>query len=304
MRHSAFGNHAEEVAEILCREMNRLERLFSRFSDESDVIHINRTAGIGTERVSPETGDLLQKVLELCRCSSGCLDVTVGPLVDLWGACKKSLTPPDERSIHRKLSLVDYRDLGLNLPDNKAGLKRKCQAIDLGSIGKGYAGDRIREILDEWGISSAYSNLGGHVVAVGAKPDGSPWQVGIQHPRKTNRILGSVAVINKTVAASGGYQRYMIDRDGKRYHHILDPKTGYPAESGLISVTVVSEDSLTADALSTTLFIAGLETGLRVLKKFPGAEAVFAGTDMRVYITEGLKNRFQAEEKIDLTILD
>ena len=185
-----------------------------------------------------------------------------------------------------------------------AGLRNGGQSVDLGGIGKGFAGDRIREVFKGFGISSAYSNLGGNVVTVGAKPDGSSWQIGIQHPRQENSLIGSVSVVNQTVVTSGDYQRCFTDSQGKRHHHILDPTTGYPAESGLISVSIVTEESFAADPLATILFVAGMEKGLEFLRSFPQTEAILVDSDLQVYVTQGLRYRFQADKGIEVTILD
>jgi FAD:protein FMN transferase len=139
-------------------------------------------------------------------------------------------------------------------------------------------------------------------VVVGTKPDGSPWHVGIQHPRNEDQVIGSVTVTNQTVVTSGDYQRYQTDPEGKRRHHILDPKTGYPSESGLISVSIVADRSVTADALSTILFVAGKEKGLQILKSFPRTDAVLVDSNDQVYVTKGLKYRFQANEGIETII--
>jgi thiamine biosynthesis lipoprotein len=184
-----------------------------------------------------------------------------------------------------------------------AGLRRVGQSIDLGGIGKGFAGDRFLEIFKKYGISSAFTNIGGNVAAIGAKPDGSPWRVGIQHPRQENSLIGLVSVADRAVVTSGDYQRYFMGRDGKRYHHILDTSTGYPAESGLVSVTVVAGSSTAADALSTILFVAGMKKGLELLGRFPGAEAVFIDAALGVHVTAGLKQSFQAAEGISANIL-
>jgi thiamine biosynthesis lipoprotein len=178
------------------------------------------------------------------------------------------------------------------------------QSINLGGIGKGYAGDKFLEVFKKYGISSAYTNIGGNVVALGTKPDGSPWRVGIQHPRQESSLIGLVSVADKAVVTSGDYQRYFIGNNGKRYHHILDPSTGYPAESGVISVTIVADSSTVADALSTILFVAGMEKGLELLGRFPGVEAILVDMDLQVYITAGLMEYFQASEGISVDILN
>ena len=174
-----------------------------------------------------------------------------------------------------------------------AELGRAGQAVDLGGIGKGYAGDRAKEVLRDHGIASAYANLGGNVITVGHKPDGTPWQIGIQHPRQEGALLGVLSVTDRSVVTSGDYQRFYIDGHGKRQHHILDPTTGYPAASGLISVTVVTDRSMVADVLSTALFVAGLERGLGLLEGYARAEAIFVDANLRVYVTRGLRPYFQ-----------
>jgi thiamine biosynthesis lipoprotein len=180
-----------------------------------------------------------------------------------------------------------------------AGLKSPGQSVDLGGIGKGFASDRFMEIFQEYGVTSAFSNIGGNVSTLGNKPDGSPWRVGIRHPR-LNGLLGAVTVTGKAVVTSGDYERYFFGRDGRRFHHILNPITGYPADSGLISVTVVTDSAMTADALSTAVFVAGLKRGLVMMEKYLRTEAVLVDEKLRVYVTQGLRQCFQASAGINI----
>jgi thiamine biosynthesis lipoprotein len=288
----------------VCREVARIEGQLSRFLPDSEISRVNRSAGTKGERTSRETHDLLSTAVEFSRDLEGWFDVTIHPLVRLWNRARQSLIQPDAASIRQVLPLVSYRDLILDPGQTTAGLRRVGQSVDLGGIGKGFAGDRIVEVLRRFGISSACSNLGGNVVTVGARPDGRPWQIGIQHPRQEKRLVGSVAVAGETVVTSGDYQRCFIDGGGKRHHHILDPTTGYPAESGLISVSIVTARSVAADPLSTALFVAGLEKGLDALRSFPETEAVLVDTDLHVYVTPGLRTRFRADSGIEVTILE
>jgi thiamine biosynthesis lipoprotein len=304
MTHKAFGLNAEDSLEAVRREFARIEGLLSRFLPDSEISRVNGSAGIKSEKVSLETYDVLSKAVEFSRCFPGCFDVTIQPLVTLWHTAKESLAQPDESSIKQVLPLVNYRDLILDPWEITAGLRNVGQSVDLGGIGKGFAGDKILEVFKKYGISSACSNLGGNVVTLGAKPDGSPWHVGIQHPRQENSLIGSVSVVNQTVVTSGDYQRTFTDSQGKRHHHILDPTTGYPAESGLISVSIVSDKSLAADPLSTIVFVAGMEKGLEFLKSFPQTEAILVDADLQVHVTQGLRYRFQADKGIAVTILD
>ncbi len=304
MTHKAFGLHAQDSLAAVCLELARLEGLLSRFLPDSEISRINRFAGIQSAKVSRETYDVLSKAIAFSRLFPGCFDVTVEPLVALWNRAKETCTSPDEASIQRILPLVNYRDLLLDPRGMTAGLRKVGQSIDLGGIGKGYAGDRILEVFKEAGISSAFSNLGGNVVTLGSKPDGSPWQIGIQHPRQEDRIIGAVSVMSQTVVTSGDYQRYFTDVQGRRRHHILDPTTGHPSESGLISVSIVADKSLAADALSTILFLAGKEKGLGFLRRFPHTEAILVDSGLQMYVTKGLRYRFQADQGMKVTILD
>lgn len=304
MTHKAFGLHAEDSLKAVRREVAWIEGLFSRFLPHSEISRVNGSAGIKSEKVSLETYDVLSKAVEFSRSFPGCFDVTIEPLVTLWSMGKKSCAQPAELSIKQVLPLVNYRDLILDPREITAELRNGGQSVDLGGIGKGFASDRIREVFKQFGISSACSNLGGNVVTVGAKPDGSPWQIGIQHPRQENNLIGSVSVVNQTVVTSGDYQRYFTDSQGKRHHHILDPTTGYPAASGLIGVSIVTEKSVAADTLSTVLFVAGIEKGLEFLRSFPQTEVILVDSDLQVYATQGLRYRFQAAKGIEVTILD
>lgn len=303
MTHRAFGKHAEECLKAVVEEALRMEELLSRFIPVSEISRINRSAGMKCESLSDDTYEVLTRAIEFSRYSKGLFDVTIGPLVALWNNGKETLKPPEESRIRKIIPLVSHTDLLLDPYKKTAGLQRKDQSIDLGGIGKGFAGDKFLEIFKEHSVSSAFTNIGGNVVALGTKPDGSPWRVGIQHPRHENSIIGLVSVVDKAVVTSGDYQRYFVDNNGKRHHHILNPSTGYPAESGLVSVTIVADSSTVADALSTILFIAGMEKGLELLRQFSGAEAILVDIELQVHVTAGLKECFQAGDGISVNIL-
>ncbi|WP_025691913.1 FAD:protein FMN transferase [Paenibacillus zanthoxyli] len=302
--HKAFGKHAEESIRAVCEVTVRMEELLSRFIPGSEISRVNRSAGRKCEKISNEVYEVLSRAVEFSTCCRGIFDVTIGPLVTLWNIGNDASKPPDESRIEQTLPLVNYADLILDPCEKSAGLKKTGQFIDLGGIGKGFAGDKFLEVFKKYGVSSACTNIGGNVVTLGAKPDGSPWRVGIQHPRVDNSLLGLLSVVDKAVVTSGDYQRCFIDRNGKRYHHILDPFTGYPSESGLASVTIVSDHSTEADALSTILFAAGMKKGLEFLGNFPGTEAILVDMDLQVFVTKGLKDCFQAGEGVNVNILD
>jgi len=293
MTHMIYGKHGEEAIRSVKGEAARLENMLSPYLPGSEISRINGSAGIRCERLSQEVYEVLSRAVQFSGHTQGLFDITIGPLVNLWD-CRHSSVTPDEAEIDQILPLVNHADLILAPREKTAKLHQRGQRIDLGGIGKGYASDRFIEIFRRFGISSAFTNIGGNVAALGVKPDGSPWCVGIRHPRQEKRLIGAVLAADQAVVTSGDYQRYFIDREGKRRHHILNPNTGYPAESGLISVTVVADSGMLADALSTLLFVAGMEKGLELLAHFPGTGAVLVDTELRVYVTRSLKTRFLA----------
>lgn len=289
MCHRIFGRKASEALLAVKAEAIRLESLLSRFLPDSCIGRLNGSAGISSERVSNEAFAVLERSKAVSEASDGAFDATIGPLVDLWDY-KHSTEPPEGARIRQVLPSVDYRSLHLDESQKTASLERKGQSVDLGGIGKGFASDSFMDVLRKHGITSAYSNIGGNVSTLGLKPDGSPWSVGIRHPRR-DCLIGAVQVNGDAVVTSGDYERYFVDGSGRRRHHILDPRTGYPAESGLISVTVVGKSALTADALSTAIFVSGLEKGLEILSGFGNAQAILIDGNLKVYCTEGLRNR-------------
>ncbi len=300
--HKIYGMLAEQALLAAERETARLEGMLSRFLPQSDISKINASSGLSSVKVSCETFEVLTKATQFSRICDGHFDVTIGPLVELWSVGKKASEPPSASGIRKALSLVDYGSLGIDPAQRMVSLAKKGQSIDLGGIAKGFAADRVLMAMRKFGIQSAFTDFGGNVATIGAKPDGSPWRVGIRHPRRENELIGAISVIGKSVVTSGDDQRFFIGRDKRRYHHILDPKTGYPADAGLISATVVSDCSMDADALSTILFVLGMEKGLCMLRSFPGVGAVFVDKDLKVFIT-GLSESFQAADGMDFQIV-
>jgi len=294
MAHQLHGAEAHVCLAAARAELAWLEGLLSRFIPSSDVSRINCSAGRGGEPVSADTLAVLERARQAAARCGGCFDPTIGPLVDLWNIRGEDFAPPDEPAIQAALALVDYRDLRVDDQESTAALRRAGQRLDLGGIGKGCAGDALMRLFGEYGVDSALSNLGGNVIARGCKPDGSPWQVGIRHPRREGALIGALAVVDRAVVTSGDDQRYRVDSRGNRYHHLLDPRTGYPARSSLLSVTVAAASALDADVYSTALFVAGLERGLELLCGQPGMEAVFVDEDLRVFATAGLADDFQS----------
>ncbi|MCC8137525.1 MAG: FAD:protein FMN transferase [Clostridiales bacterium] len=282
--------------------LEEYEQMLSRTIEGSDVWNINQSEGKATV-VSDETADLIETALEYSRLTDGAFDITITPLVDLWNIEGKSslladgdaeealqedtadvLIPTDEE-IASALSHVDYTVVSVE--GTTVTLSDPDAEIDLGGIAKGYIADRLKEYLLSQGIESALINLGGNVQTIGTKPDGSKWKIGIQEPfGGSSDIIAAVACAGASVVTSGTYERY-FELDGTIYHHILDPATGYPADNGLTSVTILSESSVVCDALSTACFVLGLRDGSELIETLDNVEALFITEDETLYRTSG-----------------
>lgn len=268
-----------------------LEAEMSVTNPASEIAEINEN---GYGKVTGDTSDLISAALSLCQRTDGALDISVYPIVRAWGFTTDNYQVPDDVSIQALLPLVDYtqidyqQDSGdIHLPDG--------MEIDLGSVAKGYAGQKAADFLKENGVTSGLLSLGGNIQAIGSKPDGSPWKIGIQDPFQNESPMMVLSVTDKSVVTSGGYERY-FQQDGKTYWHIMDPSTGYPAENGLVSVTIVGTDGMLCDGLSTSLFVMGLEKAADFWGSSDDFDAVFVTEDQTVYITEGLADSFALTE--------
>ena len=268
-----------------------LESLVSVTDANSELYAINQT-GSGT--LTGKASSLMEQALELCRRTGGALDISVYPIVRAWGFTTGSYQVPDEAEIQALLPLVDYRKIQYDAATGTVTLPEGME-IDLGSVAKGYAGQLAAQMLRNSGVESALLNLGGNVQTVGAKPDGSPWQIGIKDPKGEDAMM-VLSIADQAVVTSGGYERY-FEQDGQTYWHIMDPFTGHPADSGLISVTIVGDEGVVCDGLSTALFVMGLEKAADLWAQSGDFEAVFVTASGEVYITEGLRDRFALTEQ-------
>ena len=281
-----YGFGAAKAVSAASKEIARLENLLSFFLPLSEISAINAAAGIKGEEVSPETFYLLKKAIEIKEESRGVLNIAMGSLFDLWRRALEEKSLPDTREIEQAKQLIESTDiLKLTEPDT-AFLRVKGLKIDPGAIGKGFIADKAMEIYRRQRIKSAYIIIGGNVSLLGARPDGSPWRVGISDPDSPNNCIGYLEVEDRSVVTSGDYEKFTII-NGTRYHHIIDIRTGYPAESGLRSVTVVTDKSILADALATAAFILGLEKGKKLLDRY-GADGLFIDSKRKIHQTPGL----------------
>ncbi len=266
--------------------VKRLEKLFSVTDSESEISMLNQNGG-GT--VSRETSTLISNALQLCEQTGGALDITVYPVLLAWGFTTGDYRVPQDEEIKLLLNLVDYGSVAVEGTEVRMadGVK-----IDLGSVAKGYTADCLAQQLTEKGVESALLNLGGNIQAIGTKPNGEKWRIAVRNPSGPGN-LAVLQVSDCAVVTSGGYERY-FEQEGKIYHHIIDPSDGYPAESGLLSVTVVARSGLLADALSTALYVMGPERAVEYWRNHQNFEMLLVDSDGIIWVTEPLESVFKA----------
>ena len=271
----------EEDVSAAVSEINRLDALLSVTNENSEVYALNRD---GNAELSTDTYDLLSDALNVSQRTDGAFDPTIYPLVELWGFTKDTQAVPSQSAIDAVLPLIDYEQVKC---DNEIVTLADGGKIDLGGIAKGYTAQKVVDLLADRGIDTAFLSLGGNVQALGSKPDGEPWVVGIADPENPSEAIGTLRFSGSmALVTSGGYQRY-FEENGVRYHHILDPETGYPAETGLASVTVLAQDGTLADGLSTALFVMGMEKATALWRESDDFEAVFITQDGAIFATAG-----------------
>ena len=293
---------AEKAIDAALAEIENLDRLLNFFSSESEVSNINKNAGISAIKVSPDTLDVLDMSLLVSKNTEGAFDITIGPVITLYDFYKK--IKPEDSAIKKNLSLVNYRDLIIDRNKSTAFLKKKGMLIDLGGIAKGYAADKAVEVLKRNGMHAGLVSVAGDIKAFGLKPDGTPWKIGIRNQRISPNpplvkggkggfaedIMATIELRDMAISTSGDYERYFI-LNGRRYHHLLNPDTGYPAEESQ-SVSIITNKALFTDAFATGVFILGPEKGMRVLEKM-GFDGVIVDNQGKVHITPNIRGKVE-----------
>lgn len=282
-------SHFDKIEQL----MEDIDAKMNRQRPGSEIDLVNQQAGNGAVQVSPDTFNVLRTAMDYAASSAGRFDPSVGPLSDLWGIGSEDAAIPKTAALQEALALVGYRHVKLSPDHYRVELLRPGMSLDFGAIAKGYAADVIKAYLQEQGFNSAIIDLGGNIIAMGDKPDGSAWSIGIQDPaKKRGNHLGLLKVRDKTIVTSGIYERF-FEEDGVVYHHLLDTSTGYPISNGLLSMTIVTDISMDADAMSTAAFALGLEAGLQYVEAMGNAEAIFVTVDKEVFVTSGLQGQFE-----------
>jgi thiamine biosynthesis lipoprotein len=286
---TAYGKNGAAGITAAETEINRLDALLSVGNADSEIARLD--AG-QTTTVSEETAALLKRALAVSKMTDGAYDCTVYPLVSAWGFFSGDYRVPEASEIETLLQNVGWEKVSV---DGTAVSMPAGTQLDLGGIGKGYASAQAKKVLQDAGVTSAIVSLGGNISALGHKPDGSNWTVAIQDPADTSTYFGLLETADKCVITSGGYQRY-FEQDGKTYWHILDPETGYPADSGILSATVVSSDDVLSDGLSTALFVMGLGKAEALWRENSDLfDMILMTSDRKVYITSGISDDFTTE---------
>ncbi|WP_202710654.1 FAD:protein FMN transferase [Sporosalibacterium faouarense] len=281
--------------EIIDKVFNRFDEIENRMSiniETSDVSKINDNAGIKPVKVHDDVYYVLKKAKEFAQISHGAFEPTIGPLVKLWGIGTEHERIPSEGEIEENLLKIDYNKLEL-MEDNMVYLSEPGMVLDLGGIAKGYAADEAKKILLENKVESAIIDLGGNIFAVGSKPNGDAWRIGIQDPyRVRQKHVGIVQDEDISVVTSGNYERY-FEKDGVRYHHIIDSKTGYPARNNVAGISVLSDTSIQGDGLSTAFYVLGVEEGLKLANSLDEIEIIYITKDKKLYLSKGVKDKFE-----------
>ena len=289
MNLKAYGNNGESALDEAEKRIYELEKELSATSQTSDVWKINHACGEETA-INDDTAFLVAKALEVGSSTCGALDITIFPVLKEWGFTTGKYHIPNNSKIDSLLENVDYRNIELN--GNNVSIPESTE-IDLGALAKGYTGDEIMKVFKSHDIDSAIVSLGGNVQTLGSKPDGSDWKVAVRDPYLPEKDMCVVEINDKAVITSGSYERFFTGDDGKRYWHIIDPADGYPADNGFVSVTVIGENGLNCDCLSTALFVAGLDGYKDIINDYPNYDFVFVTDDKKILYTTGITDKFQ-----------
>lgn len=288
-----YKGGSEEILNKCFEEISRIENIVSINKEGTEIDKLNKNAGIRPVKLSEMSYDIIKKSIEYSYLSDGGYDISIGPLVKLWSIGLPEAKVPSKEEINEVIKFIGYSNIELNEYTNEVFLNKKGMILDLGSIAKGYAADEVAKLLKNEGVTRAIIDLGGNIYALGTKDNNKNWTIGIQNPF-SNRgdAIGSVEVSNKSVVTTGVYERF-IEEDGVKYHHILNPKDGYPYNTNIAGVSIIADYSVDADALSTLVFTKGLEEGLKFVNELNGIDAIFVTNKKELYLTEGIKNNFK-----------
>jgi thiamine biosynthesis lipoprotein len=292
-----YDTGEREIFDLVFARMAEIEDRMSNSVETSELSFINRKAGVDAVKVSEDTFHVIEKGVYISELTQGRFDISVGPLMKLWDIGGNDPSVPTRKAVNAARELVGYEGIELDRASGTVYLEYRGMALDLGGIAKGYAADAVAALLREKGIRKAIVDIGGNILVMGRKSLRQEWRIGIQNPfAPRGAYCGVLLMEDATAVTSGTYERY-FEKNGRRYHHILDTGTGYPVENSLASVTVIGENSLMADALATGVFVMGLREGIAFVENLKGIDAIFVTSERRIHLTSGLEERFSVSDK-------
>ena len=294
---SLFDSKEQALLPAAFSLISQLENKISKNIPDSEISALNRSAGVSPVVLSKPVFQLLTMAHKFSILSEGIFDVTIDPVVELWGIGTDHASVPAPERLSHAVSLVDYRRVVLDSAHSSAFLPEKELAVDLGGIAKGYIADQVRDFLVSGGSGGGIIDLGGNILTFGKKPDGSDFRIGIQDPfGGRGSSIGVLTMKEGSLVTSGIYERF-FEQDGRKYHHIFDVRTGYPVDNSLAGVSIMTQESAAGDALSTAVFALGLEKGMALVEGMDGVEAIFITRDKEVYISSGIRESFTLTDR-------
>lgn len=299
MEVDAYGDNGEKAVAKAEKEVNKLDSILSTGKSTSEISKLNKNK---KQVVSADTMSLIKESVKISKETNSAFNPAIYPLMELWGFTTKNYYVPKDNEIKTLLNHMDIDNIKIDERKNEVSFKDSNMKIDLGAIAKGYTSSKIIDIFKENNVKSGMVTLGGNVQVLGKKPDGSLWKVGIQNPIGEDEYLGVLQTSDKAVITSGGYERNFT-KNGKIYHHILDPSNGYPANNGLTSVTIISSDGTLADALSTSLFVMGKDKAIDFYKKSNyNFDFILYTSDNKLIISDGIEDIFSSD--LDIKVVN
>lgn len=295
----AYGKNAKKAVQESFQRLDELDKMASPSISGSDVSKINAASGNSYVKVHAEIIKMIQTSIKYSKLSNGAFDITMGPLINLWGIGTDNAKLPSDAEIKAKLPLIGYDKISINEKGSSVMLEKSGMAIDLGGIAKGFAADEVLKIYKKYNINNGLINLGSSsIYAIGKNEESKPWSIGIKHPRSDEgqNFLGVIGISDEALSTSGDYERFFI-KNGKRYHHILNPATGAPADTGVMSDTIIvdgdsTDRNMLADLLTTAVFVLGPEKGLKFAESLPGVTCEITTSDFKIYESSGFKGKF------------
>ena len=297
---TAFGDNAAKALDEAVGRINSLEKSLSATLPDSDISRLNSAAGAPVA-IGEDALAVIARSVEISEQTGGALDVTISPVLREWGFTTGEYSVPEAERLASLLEYVDYTRIEISggevtIPEGFS--------VDLGAVAKGYASECAADILRSAGVTSGLLNLGGNVCAIGTKPDGKPWNVAVASPFDGEDYIGYLSAEDMFIITSGKYERFFTDENGRKYHHIIDPETGYPSENGIAAVTVVGSSGTDCDALSTALLVMGEDRARSFWKNNGGFEMILVTDDRRLVITPGISGKFRCENGYSAEIIE